>query len=573
MINVPYKWTLNFKGFRFTWSDILVMGVIAAFLSLIVLNAKAWSGHFQSEAVINLSLWSLPKYAIYTFSRAMVAFAFSLVFGIGYAYWAYYDKRAEPILLPTLDILQSIPVLGFLPALVLAMVALFPHSNFGLEMACVLMIFTAQAWNLAFSFYDSLKSIPEDLRAICNFYGFTPWQRFWKLELPAGIRGLVFNAIISFAAGWFLITVEEAFTLQGDNFQLEGLGSYMSVAMGVGNIKAQCGGLLMMCAVIVAMDIFFLRPLVVWSRRYKLEDIQVSEPEQSFVLEWLARSKILQKIGKHFRKLTRRKPEKSQAPVVPRHAMTKWLGPALYIGWIVLLVATAIYGATHLFRLLSQLSLHDWGRIFGNLSLTFLRVMGALFLSLLWTLPAGIWIGLHPKWSRLLQPFIQVAASFPAPMVYPLLIGAYLVLGGTLQTGAVILMMFGTQWYILFNVVSGVSAIPQDLLSCADLLHLKGWQKWRRLYLPGIFPVLITGLITASGGAWNTSIVAEYVQYKNDTLRATGLGALITEATNSGNFALLAAAVMVMAVTVVLINRTVWRRLYDIANTRYKMEI
>ncbi|MEO6848347.1 MAG: ABC transporter permease subunit [Chthoniobacterales bacterium] len=573
MLNTPFRLTLNFKGFRFTWADVLVMGVIAAFLSIIVINAKAWSGHFHSTAVVSLSLWALPKYALYTFSRAMVAFAISLVFGIGYAYWAFYDKRAEPVLLPTLDILQSIPVLGFLPGLMIAMVTLFPHSNFGLEMACVLLLFTAQAWNLAFSFYDALKSIPADLRAICNFYGFTPWQRFWKLELPAGIRGLVFNAIISFAAGWFLITVEEAFSFGGQDFQLEGIGSYMSVAMASGNTRAQIGGLLMMASVIVAMDIFLFRPLVVWSRRYKLEDIQVSEPERSFVLEWAADSRILQKAGRLIKRYIGKKPHKIHAHVGKRHVMGKWAGAFLYIAWVVLLFAVALYGAFHLFHLLTKLSATDWGRVFGNLGLTLLRVMGALFLSLVWTLPAGIWIGLHPRWSRLLQPAIQLAASFPAPMIYPVIIGIYLAIGGTLQTGAVVLMMFGTQWYVLFNVVSGASAIPQDLISCSDLLHLKGWQRWKHLYLPGIFPVLITGLITASGGAWNTSIVAEYVQYKGDALRATGLGALITEATNQSNFPLLAASVMVMAITVVLINRTIWRRLYGIANTRYKMEI
>jgi len=319
---------------------------------------------------------------------------------------------------------------------------------------------------------------------------------------------------------------------------------------------------------------FILRPLVVWSRRYKLEDIQVSEPERSFVLEWLASSHIVQVLGRWLKKFIHRKPPEIRVRVAKKdHPVGQWIGTFLYYAWILLLVAAAIYGIRHLVHLLLKISAPEWGRVFWNLFLTFMRVMGALALSLAWTLPAGIWIGLNPKWSKILQPVIQLAASYPAPLIYPLIIGAYLAIGGTLQTGAVVLMLLGTQWYVLFNVISGASAIPQDLLSCSDLLHLKGLQRWRQLYLPAIFPVLVTGLITASGGAWNTSIVAEYVNYNNGVLKATGLGALITEATNNGNFPLLAASVMAMAFTVVLINRTLWRRLYNIANTRYKMEM
>jgi NitT/TauT family transport system permease protein len=557
---------------RLGWADLIVFGLFAAALAGILDLANNFSGTFAASTPIDLSLWAIPKYTFFTFARGMLALALSLVFAIGYAVWAYRDPAARRFLLPCLDILQSIPVLGFLPGLVLALVALFPHSMIGLELACILMIFTAQAWNLAFSFYDSLRAVPEDLRTLSRFYQYTPWQTFVRLELPCGIRGLTFNIIISLAAGWFLITVEEAFTLGNKDFRLQGLGAYISVAMEHGNITAQIAGIAAMAGMIVAIDVLMLRPLIVWSRRFKIEDTQVAEPEDSFVLRWMQRSQVMHRLGEIIRRGLDDASKPRAADPSTRHdrgKLEKW-GYGLLIAAV---IGVMTYGFWNLGLMLVKVSLHEWLRLLGDFALTLLRVIAALALSAAWTIPVGVWIGLHPVWSQRLQPVIQIFASFPAPIIYPLIIGAYLTLGGTLQTGAVVLMMLGTQWYILFNVISAAGSIPQDLLSCADSLRLQGWKRWQLLYFPAIFPALVTGMITAAGGAWNTSIVAEFVQYRGRDLEATGLGALITQATNDGNFPLLAAAITLMAVAVVTINRTIWRPLQTYAADRFALNL
>ncbi|CAN5652446.1 ABC transporter permease subunit [soil metagenome] len=550
-------------GNRSLLANILVLGVVAG-LFLGILNVSGeWRAPFHAETQIDLSFWKLPQYTLYSLARGWVAMGFSLLFTILYATWAYYDTRARTILLPVLDILQSIPVLGFMPGLVLALVALFPHSNFGLELSCVLMIFTAQVWNMVFSYYDSLKGVPVELRQMGMICRFGPMQRFLKIELPFAAQGLIYNCMVSMAGGWFYLTINEAFTLGNQNFQLPGLGSYMSVAIAEGNVRAQVAAVIAMAIMIIGTDRLIWWPLVIWSRKFKLEDTASGPMETTLIQRMLSRSSLLgflhdapRQLGRKFEAMMAPHEKPPPLPSAPRQG-----GKILYFLMMIPIFAIAAYGVFMLVKMIIQVDLHEWLLILLSTAATFGRVLAALVISSLWTIPVGVWIGLNPKVSRYFQPLIQFAASFPAPMLYPLVFGWILFVGGNLGWGSIILMMLGAQWYILFNVAGGAQAIPADMISCADIFGIKGWARWRQFILPAIFPSLVTGWITSAGGAWNASIVAEYLQQGGQTYNAFGLGDLISRATAAGNFNLLAAAVVVMALSVVTINRTFWKRM------------
>ena len=546
----------------------LVIAVLGGVLFCILNVAAEWRAPYRAVTEIDLSFWKLPQYVLYSLARGWAAMALSLVFAIGYATWAYYDKRAATVLIPLLDILQSIPVLGFMPGLVLALVAIFPSSNLGLELACVLMIFTAQVWNMVFSYFDSLRAIPQELRQMGELAGFSPWQRFYKLELPFAAQGLIYNCMVSMAGGWFFLTINEAFTLGNRNFQLPGIGSYMSVAISEGNASAQIAAVVAMGCMIIAVDRLVWWPLVIWSRKFKLEDTASGPMETTIVARLLGHSKFVRLVAGAPIALGRAIERKRPRPTslvppaqLPAHRNPVTWTAGLYLVLLIIAFAVGGYGCWRLIQMLAQVPFHEWVEIVTKALLTFLRVLAALVISSLWTIPVGVWIGLNPKVARALQPAIQFAASFPAPMLYPLVFGAILVMGGNLQWGAIILMMLGAQWYILFNVAAGAQSIPADVNACAAVFRLSGWRKWREFILPAIFPFLVTGWITSAGGAWNASIVSEYLQQGGHTFTASGLGAYISEATNEGRFPDLAAAVVVMAVCVVLINRTFWKRL------------
>jgi NitT/TauT family transport system permease protein len=560
------------KPRRSILADLIVLGVVGGLLVAILTVAQEWRAPYRAETQIDLSFWKLPLYTLYSLARGWVAMGFSLIFAILYATWMYYDVRARSVLLPMLDILQSIPVLGFMPGLVLALVALFPSSNFGLELACVLMIFTAQVWNMVFSYYDSLKAVPIELRQMGDICKFGPLQKFLKIELPFAAQGLIYNCMVSMAGGWFFLTINEAFTLGTRNFQLPGLGSYMSVAIAQGNVSAQIAAVIAMGVMIISVDRLVWWPLVIWSRKFKIEDTASGPMETTFVQRLLTRSNLLGAVGQAPANLGRRivkmlppsdHPHIQLPTVKPPTALVK----AIYLVLMAAIFLLGAFGLYRLFLLLAQVDLKELTLILLSTGATFLRVLAALVLSSLWTIPVGVWIGLNPKVSRYLQPVIQFAASFPAPMLYPLVLGWILLIGGNLQWGAVILMMLGAQWYILFNVAAGAQSIPADMVACADVFQINGWSRWRQFILPAIFPSLVTGWITSAGGAWNASIVAEYVQQGSKTYDAFGLGNLISQATNAGHFDVLAAAVVLMAVAVVTINRTFWRRLQRAGDT------
>jgi NitT/TauT family transport system permease protein len=564
----------------FSLADAVVLLGLAALVFGVVAGARRWTGEFEAETRISLSAWALPGYALRSLMRGFAAYLLSLAFTLIYGRVAAYNRRAEQVMIPLLDILQSIPVLGFLPGLVLALIALFPHSNLGLELACVLMIFTGQVWNMTFSFYHSLQSIPQDLREAARLYRFTPWQRFTQMEIPFAAIGLVWNSMMSMAGGWFFLTVAEAFVLGEKNFRLPGVGAYMSKAIAEGNAPAMILGVLAMMAMIVAVDLLFWRPLVAWSQKFKMEQTEGGEAPTSGIYEFVRRSRLLRSLelraAHPFARQNLARAARGRqgngwraSPINPLGVETA----KRIFGWLlaILIWAGVGFGVGKLIVLLAELRGDDWLRVAQLTGLTFLRVTAAVSLGSLVMIPLGVTLGLNPRLAQRLQPVTQLVASFPAPMLYPLALGAMHALGVTLNFGAVVLMLLGTQWYILFNVIAGAMAIPSDMREAAAIYRLGSWEKWRRLILPAIFPSLVTGWVTAMGGAWNASIVAEYVHYGDRTEQAAGLGAAISQATDSANYPMLAACVLAMCVTVVAFNRVVWKRVYQVAEQKYSL--
>jgi NitT/TauT family transport system permease protein len=555
-----------------SWIDLFMLvgfaGLLVGWFDL----AGEWTQTYRSQFEIDLdNPWVLPEYTFYSLSRGLIAYGFSLLFTLVYGYWAAKDHRAERLLVPLLDILQSIPVLSFLPGLVLALVALFPHTNIGLELAAVLMIFTGQAWNMTFSFYYSLRSVPADQREVAQVYRLNWWQRFRWLEVPYATMGLVWNSMMSMAGGWFFLMVSEAFRLGNKDFRLAGLGSYMSVAVEHERVDAMLWAILAMVLMIVLLDQLLWRPVVVWAQKFRLEEGGFQPAMSSWFLNVLRRSRLLTLLGRAMRWLGRL-PLGTPFPVRARQAHASGRGRWLSLAALLGLVVGLGFGAWKVLELLRGVSPVEWLDTGTAACWTLSRVLVSTALGTLWAVPAGLAIGLSPRLSRALQPVVQVLASFPAPMLFPLVVAGLEWAGLTLGVGSILLMLLGTQWYILFNVIAGAMAIPADLREASRSYRVSGWQRFRALYFPAIFPYLVTGWVTAAGGAWNASIVSEYVTTRGGRVLTTwGLGAQISEATEKGNFPLLAASTLVMSIVVVLFNRTVWRRCYRLAEERFSL--
>jgi NitT/TauT family transport system permease protein len=568
--------------------DVCVAGIGLACFYGVMRIATYWFGHAQPEITISLSPKALPLYAFYSVVRIGLAYLLSLVFAIGYGYVAAYNKRLEALMLAGLDILQSIPVLSFLPGVMLAMVALFPTRQIGVEMGAILLIFTGQVWNMAFSFYSSIKSIPRELNEAATIYRFSRLQRLVQLELPYAAIGLVWNSMVSVAGGWFFLMACEMFVLGSRDFRLPGLGSYLQTAAGTGDGVAIAWGLGVMIAIIVATDQLVWRPVIGWSDKFKFEQVESGARVRSPILHLLRQSTALRGLSEKtigplnervYHALAERRARRiaelaaEAGGVEDRKAQRRQWEFTLLRGWVMVLVAVAvIYSAGHALMLLKTV---EWGQfvlILKGAGATFLRVNVSLLLAAAWTIPAGVAIGFNPRLARIAQPVAQIAASVPATALFPVILLALVRVGGGLGVGSIALMLLGTQWYILFNVIAGAMAIPTDLREVATLFRFTRWQRWKTLILPGIFPYLVTGMVTASGGAWNASIVAEYFRLKNQTLETLGLGAQISAATDAGQFQILLLATMVMALMVVTINRLVWRPLYRLGETRYKLE-
>ena len=564
-----------------TWPFFIDLSVAAALLAgfyAILWVAKFWFSSAIPEVEIYRSPAHLPLYAFYSLVRIFVAYALSLVFAIAYGYTAAYNKRLESLLIATLDILQSIPVLSFLPGVMLAMMSLFPSRQLGIEFGAILLIFTGEVWNMAFSFYTSLKSIPRELMEATAINRFSRWQRLFQLELPFAAIGLVWNSIVSVANGWFFLMVCEMFPVGSRNFRLPGLGSYLQTAAAHGDWTAMTWGLITMVLIIVVTDQLLWRPLIAWSDKFKFETVESGDRVTSPVLDALRNSRVVGIINRYtFRPLAerfyldvaarrkRRKPK--PAGDEPSRSAT-----VFYLVAATAVLAVVGVAAFHALLLLKAIHGSEFLRLLGGAGLTLVRVNAALAIGSLWTIPVGVAIGFNPKVSHLLQPLAQIAASFPATALFPLILVALMRVGVGLGVGSVALMLLAAQWYILFNVIAGAQAIPSELREVALLFRFRDWQRWTTVILPGIFPFLITGLITASGGAWNASIVAEYFQLKGHALSTLGLGAQISTASDQGNYPVLLAATMIMALMVVTINRLVWRPLYHLAETKYRLE-
>ncbi len=564
-----------------TWPVALDIGIGAVLLAAfygILLIGRYWSGGAVPEVDISLSPSKLPQYAFYSCVRIFIAYLLSLAFSIGYGYLAAYNKRVEALLIATLDILQSIPVLSFLPGVMLAMISLFPTRQLGIEMGAIIVIFTGEVWNMAFSFYASLKSIPRELREACQINRFSPLQRALQLELPFAAIGLVWNSMISVANGWFSLMVCEMFPVGTRNFRLPGLGSYLQTAASAGDNRAMVYGLLTIVVIIIATDQLLWRPAIAWSDKFKFENVESADRSRSAILDLLRRSNFLATLGERtvaplseyaYVRLARGQQKRiGDLPGVDRRRGSS-LALAVVGFVLLLLVGLAAWKASLLLR---GMPWSEYRELLVGAGATFLRVIAALALAALWTIPAGVAIGFSPRLSRIAQPFAQIAASFPATALFPIILVGLMRAGAGLGAGAVVLMMLATQWYIFFNVIAGAMAIPSDLKEVSALFHFSLVQRWKTLILPGIFPYLITGLITASGGAWNASIVTEYFHLRSRTLSTVGLGADISKATDSGSFSVLLMATIIMALIVVTINRLVWRPLNELAETKYRVD-
>jgi len=558
-----------------TWPILIDLSVASVGLVLffaILHMATYWMAGPVPAVAISHSVRALPLYAFYSVVRIAIAYILSLLFAVSYGYTAAYNPRVEAGMIAVLDILQSIPVLSFLPPVMLAMMALVPGHQLGIEMGSILLIFTGQVWNMAFSFYSSLKSIPREMLEATRIYRYSAWQRFWQLEMPFAAIGLIWNSIVSVAVGWFFLISCEMFPLGARSFRLPGLGSYLQTAASSDpvDVHALVWGLAILVLIIVATDQLLWRPLIAWSDKFKFEQVESASRVTSPILSLLQRPTALTSLPSRawdsmeervYRRLAQTRECRVVQPIDDPEKKGGRLLPLLLACCVALAI---LWGAGQAYLMLRGTTWADIRFLLLGAGATYLRVNVALLLAALWTIPVGVAIGF--------QPITQVIASVPATALFPVLLLALIGMGGGLGIGSIALMLLGTQWYILFNVIAGAIAIPSDLKEAAAVYKFTRWQRWIRLILPGIFPYLVTGMITASGGAWNASVVSEYFHIGDRTLQTLGLGAQISAATDGGKFSTLLLATILMATIVVTMNRLVWRRLYRLAETRYKLE-
>jgi NitT/TauT family transport system permease protein len=525
---------------------------------------------------ISLLPLALPRYALLSVARMAVAYFLSLLFSLFYGYAAARNRTARAVLMPLLDVLQSVPILSFLPIVLLSLSAILPQA-FAAELAAIVLIFTSQAWNMTFSFYQSMTTIPTEMREAAAVFRFDPWLRFKAVELPFAAIGLLWNSMMSWSGGWFFLMAAEIFHVGSRDFRLPGLGSYLQTAASKGDTHAVVLGITTLVAVIVFLDQLVWRPLIAWTDRFKVDMVEGDEPPRSWFLDLVSRAWLVEQFGAHiwrpFSEWVERGFQSRRSGVIASPELSSETGYSrLAIGSLTVFLLAALYGSYRAATLLVTLPSSAWMDLGKGIVATFLRVSVALTITLIWTIPVGVFIGTNRRLAGVLQPVIQVVAAIPATALFPVLLLALLEVPGGLNIAAVMLMLMGTQWYLLFNVIAGAAAIPQDLRYTTDLLRLSSLDRWRTLILPALFPYIITGAITASGGAWNASIVAEHVEFGGQTYETTGAGALIASATSTGDYALLLVATLALVLTVVMINRTFWRRLYRLAEERYRME-
>jgi NitT/TauT family transport system permease protein len=555
------------------WGDAVVLLGLAA-----VLYFGVSLGRHAPQLIhgpqVSRSPSTLALYTFFSMSRMGAAYVLSMLFTLVYGYAAARNRKAELVLLPLLDVLQSVPILSFLPVILLSLSAVLP-IRIGAELASVILIFTSQAWNLTFAWYQSLTTEPGELKEASYIFRFNPWMRLKTLQLPFAAISLIWNSMMSWAGGWFFLMAAEIFTVGNRNFQLPGIGSYLKAAADAGDLRGVAVGLGVLVLVIVALDQFVWRPLLAWADHFRLDTVEGEEAPTSWFYDAIRSSALIDYVSRHVTQpaserldqwVARRFQRAEVAVPHPEHTGRTWIFAAA-VGLAIM--AYALYRGG---GLLMSVPGGEWGSIGVSLLATLVRVIIALSIALAWTIPVGLIIGTKPRLATWLQPMVQILASIPATALFPVLLLFLLRIPGGLNIAAVLLMLMGTQWYLLFNIIAGASAIPQDLKYTADLIGMTPRQRWWTLNLPALFPYIITGSITASGGAWNASIVAEYIEFGGKQQSTTGVGAMIAHATAAGDYPLLLAGTLSMIVTVVVINRFFWRRLYRLASERYRME-
>jgi len=553
--------------------DLLLLPLVLTVLVLLAFGAEQMARPYSVGTPLPLTLdpWMLPYYLLRTTLRMFIALGASLLFSCAFAAIAAKYRAAEKIMLPLLDILQSIPILGFLSLTVTGFIALFPGNLLGVECAAIFAIFTSQAWNMAFSLYQSLKTVPAELKEAAHIFQLSSWQRFWRLELPFAMPSLLWNMMMSMSGGWFFVVASEAISVSNQNIKLPGMGSYIALAIearDLGAIAWAIGGMLL---AVLLYDQLFFRPLLAWADKFRFEESGSDTAQNSWLLTWLRRTDRIQALGLKLvslleRSLTafRRDYDGTSIRARPHSA-----APGLMRVWDALIAALVLIAAWRLLIFIH--SEVGWGEVGHVLLLgcyTMLRVLVLIALSALLWVPVGVWVGMNPRWAGRLQAVAQFMAAFPANLMFP--VAVMLIVHFHLHPDIWLspLMVLGTQWYILFNVIAGASGIPTELRYAAHNLGLSGWLKWRRYLLPAVFPSFVTGAITASGGSWNASIVAEYVTWGDTTLQAHGIGSYIAQMTAHGDFPRIALGIGVMCVFVMGLNNFVWRKLYELAENR-----
>jgi NitT/TauT family transport system permease protein len=558
--------------------DAVALPIVLGFVGLMAYSGEQAAVPFQlgDQIPISLDPAYLPGYALRTVLRMAIALIISLVFSLAYAAFAAKSRQAEKLLIPILDILQSVPILGFEAIAIVPFIRLFPGQLLGVEYAAIFAIFTSQAWNITFSLYQSFRTVPGELKEAARMYHLTPMQTFWRLEVPHAMPGLVWNTMMSVSGGWFFVVASEALTVDNNDITLPGIGSYIKVALDQRDLGAIFYAIGTMLIVILMSDQLLFRPMLAWSQKFKNEMSGEEELERPWFLIALQRARVFDLLGAIFDAvssgwtsvLRRALPPSKTKPIDSREAppIVNWAvnvafgGGALYASWgLVKYITDAVpLGEIEHVALLG--------------AVTALRVIILIGIASLIWVPIGVWIGLRPKLAQSVQPVIQFLAAFPANLFYPIAVVVIVRYGLNTDIWLSPLMILGTQWYILFNVIGGTMAIPSELHYAAQNLRVRGWLWWRRIILPGIFPAYVTGALTASGGSWNAAIVAEFAQWGDTTLTATGLGAYIHQYEAAGDFPRISLGVGMLCIYVILFNRLLWRRLYNLAAEKLRLD-
>jgi NitT/TauT family transport system permease protein len=521
---------------------------------------------------VSLDPANLPVYAARTTLRMFSALGLSLLFTFTYATWAAKSRRAERLLVPILDILQSVPILGFISVTVVFFMSLVPGRVLGAEFAAIFAIFTSQAWNMAFSFYQSLRTVPDELQEAAQSFHLTSWMRFWQLEVPFAMPALIWNMMMSMSGSWFFVVASEAISVGHTNIALPGVGSYIALAIADGNLRAIGWAIVTMLVVILAYDQLVFRPLIVWGERFRIDQELGGLESESWALTMLQRSRLMGLLYTLFNtvvRLTSRVRVRSPLPPIAVRANTRRRGDLVFFAIVVVLVALAVWRIARM--LIGETSPHEALDVAGLALITMLRVTVLIaFASLVW-LPIGIWVGLRPRATQIVQPVAQFLAAFPANLLFPVVVFGIVSWKLNPDIWLSPLMILGTQWYILFNVIAGASAMPAELRYAAQNFSVRGWLWWRKVALPGVLPYYVTGAITASGGSWNAAIVAELASWRSVEVKAHGLGSYIAEATTAGDFHRIILGIATMSLFVVIINRFFWRPLYYYAERKYRL--